>query len=184
MIAQGNTVERSHWLNRMPGMSKVQDKFVRHRSRSRSRSRTQSTAPPRKKPRVEPCPAPARMLPDLALSCAPALELLSPPTQEGDALQEINDFLYSSGPQTIVPEIQVRELNPRRVLLYEDGETDYILPPKAKKRFGESSTRTCSVSSSSHQIPTQDELQEPRSPREHDDEIIEMFLSSNERLSL
>ena len=104
--------------------------------------------------------------------------------QEGDALQEINDFLYCSGPQTIVPEIQVRELNPRRVLLYEDGETDYILPPKAKKRFGENSTRTSSVSSSSHQVPTQDELQEPRSPRDYDEEIIEMFVSPQERLSL
>ena len=104
--------------------------------------------------------------------------------QEGDALQEINDFLFSTGPQTSIPEIPVREVDPRRALLFEDGETDYILPPKAKKRFGEDPRRTCSGSSSSHQIPTQDMLQEPRSPKDNDEEIIEIFLSSKERLSL
>ena len=52
-----------------------------------------------------------------------------------------------------------------------DGELDYIVP-KLKKKFG-GNTGSNSVSSSSHRVPTQDELQEPRSPKEADDEVVE-----------
>ena len=183
MLVKGNTVERSHWLDRMPVMSKVQDRFSGRRSRSRTRTRTPSTAPPSKKPRLEPSPAPAKVFPVPAPICTSALELLTPPMEDRDALQEINDLLYASGPQSTCPESQVKEPNSRRVLLYEDGETDFILP-KIKKRFGERCTGSSSVSSSSHRVPTQDELQEPRSPREYDDDVVEMFVSPQERLSL
>ena len=101
--------------------------------------------------------------------------------EDNDAIQEINDFLYSSGPKSTGSWSQEKRPNARRVLLYEDGETDYIIP-KLKKRFG-GSTGSNSVSSSSHRIPTQDELQEPRSPKEADDEVVELFVSPQERFS-
>jgi len=175
MLMRGNTVERSHWLDRMPEMSKVQERFSRRRSWSRTRTRMSSTAPPSKRLRREPSSTPVRVAPVPPPEYASASEVLTPPMEDNDALWEINDFLHLSGPQSTGSWSQEKRPDARRVLLYEDGESDHIIP-KLKKKFG-MSTGSNSVSSSSHRVPTQNELQELRSPKEANDEVVELFVS-------
>ena len=76
-----------------------------------------------------------RFLPD------PSPEVTVQESTEDDAVQQINDLLFESGPQKIKPhsgEVVVSNneetVRPetRRVLMYKEGEYDYI-PLKTKK---------------------------------------------------
>ena len=104
--------------------------------------------------------------------------VLTPPDDD-EALRQIDDFLHQSGPQSTGSRSSEERPDPRRILLYEEGESDHIMP-RSKKKFLET-TGASFASSYSHRVPTQDELQEPRSPKEPDQEVLELFYPAKER---
>ena len=60
--------------------------------------------------------------------------VLTPPDDD-EAVRQIDELLYQSGPQHGRPESNGDEHDLRRALLYEDGDPDYITP-RIKKRLG------------------------------------------------
>ena len=143
---------------------------------------------------------------------APKLEhasissVLTPPDDD-DAIRQIDEFLHQSGPQHDSSGGSEERPDPRRILLYEDGESDYIIP-KIKKRLGrfsgdvspssyiprspkeaddEGATRFWQFPSSSSSsaynpcVPTQDEVRESDSPKGIDRAELELFFSTRER---